>query len=372
MRRAAVGSLVTALTLCVGVAACRESVKCENCGTLVTVVTTDADVLVPAFTQTSMGTQVSDLLFLKLADLGLGLNTLGDSGFVPRLARTWKFEDSLTIAFELDSRSRWQDGAPVTASDVTFTFDVYQDPKSASPSRPLLTEIASVTARDDSTAVFRFKHHYAEQFYDATHHMRILPRHLLDSIPHQRLAAHPFNRQPIGSGPYRFVSWKAGESIELASDTTFFLGRPGLARLIWRITPGYPTAISQLVSGEADFMEYLGGPENVARVASAPQMRIIKYTSPAYFYLGLNLRDPTRVSRPNPLFQDRELRRALSHAVDRRTIVDAVLGEYGTVALGPTSRMTAIGRDTTLPQIGYDTVAARDMLDQLGWKDRDG
>ena len=372
MRRAAVGSLATALTLSLGVTACRETAPCDNCGTLVTLVTSDADVLVPAFTQGSIGVQISDLLFLKLADLGLALNTLGDSGFQPRLARSWKFEDSLTIAFELDPRARWQDGVPVTASDVAFTFDVYRDPKAASPSRPLLTEIASVTARDERTAIFRFKHHYAEQFYDATHHMRVLPRHLLDSIPHERMAAHPFNRQPIGNGPYRFVSWRAGESVELGSDTAFFLGRPGLARLIWRITPSYPTAITQLVSGEADFLEYLGGPENVARVASAPEMRIIKYTSPGYVYLGLNLRDPERVSRPNPLFQDRELRRALSHAVDRQTIVDAVVGEYGKVALGPTSRMTAIGNDTTLPQLAYDTATARSMLDRLGWEDRDG
>src|SRR3989338_482054 len=176
MRRTAVGSLATALTLPPGRAACRESAQCDNCGTLVTVVTADADVLVPAFTQTSIGIQISDLLFLKLADLGLGLNTLGDSGFHPRLARSWKFEDSLTIAFELDPRARWQDGAPVTAADVAFTFDAYTDPKTASTSRSLLTEIGSVTARDERTAVFRFKRHYAEQFYDATHHMRLLPR----------------------------------------------------------------------------------------------------------------------------------------------------------------------------------------------------
>jgi peptide/nickel transport system substrate-binding protein len=225
-----------------------------------------------------------------------------------------------------------------------------------------------VTARDEHTAVFRFKRHYSEQFYDATHHMRILPRHLLDSIPRERLAAHPFNRHPVGDGPYRFVSWKAGEAIELSSDTTFFLGRPGLSRLIWRITPDYPTAITQLTSGEGDFMEYLGGPENVARVAAVPALRIFRYTSPAYTYLGFNLRDPQQLSRPNPLFQDRELRRALSRAIDRQTIVTAVMGNYGSVARGPSSAMTVIGKDTTLPQLGFDTVAANATLDRLGWK----
>src|ERR1051326_5865188 len=122
MRRVAVRSLASAVLLCSAFGACQEAAKCDACGTMVTVVTGGADVLVPAFTQTSIGYQTGDLVFLKLADLGLGLNTLGDSGFVPRLARSWKFEDSVTLAFELDPRARWQDGVPVTAADVAFTF----------------------------------------------------------------------------------------------------------------------------------------------------------------------------------------------------------------------------------------------------------
>src|SRR5438105_2997323 len=158
--------------------------------TAIIVTTADADVLLPPVVQTIVGAAVSDQIFLKLADIGLGLNTVGDSGFVPRLARSWKFEDPLTLAFTLDPRARWQDGVPVTAADVAFTFDVYRDTLVPAHARPLLDRIASVTARDERTAVFRFRHAYAEQFYDATHQMRILPRHLLDTIPRARLASH--------------------------------------------------------------------------------------------------------------------------------------------------------------------------------------
>jgi peptide/nickel transport system substrate-binding protein len=97
-------------------------------------------------------------------------------------------------------------------------------------------------------------------------------------------------------------------------------------------------------------------------------LRIIKYTSPAYIYLGFNLRDPDHLSRPNPLFQDRDLRRALSRAIDRTTLVRAVFGEYGAAALGPASRMTVIGNDTTLPQLPYDSALASAELDRLGWR----
>jgi hypothetical protein len=87
MKRAAVRSLATAVTVWSALLGCRETGTCVNCGTMVTVVTADADLLVPTFSPTGLAQQIGDLIFLKLADLGLGLNTLGDSGFIPRLAR---------------------------------------------------------------------------------------------------------------------------------------------------------------------------------------------------------------------------------------------------------------------------------------------
>src|SRR4029077_15682091 len=132
-----------------------------------------------------------------------------------------------------------------------------------------------------------------------------------DSIPRARLASHAFSRHPVGDGPYRFLTWKAGQPMQLAADSTFFLGRPGLARLIWRVTPDYNTAITQLVANEADFMDYLGPPENVARVAGAPEFRVMTYPSAAYVFVDFNQWDPANPTRRHPLFSDRQLRRAL-------------------------------------------------------------
>src|SRR5256885_11409624 len=115
------------LVLLVLVGACQRRAGCAGrCGTAVIVVNADADALLPPVTVNPTATQVSDLIFLKLADLGLGLNTVGDAGFVPRLAKHWKWDDSLTLVFTLDERARWQDGKAVDASDVAFTFDVYR------------------------------------------------------------------------------------------------------------------------------------------------------------------------------------------------------------------------------------------------------
>src|SRR5436190_1875149 len=95
-----------------------------------------------------------------------------------------------------------------------------------SPFRSSLRTISAVTTRDSLSAVFRFHARYPEMFYDAVYHMRILPAHLLRPVPRSQWRSAALGRAPVGDGPYRFVAWKAGESVERAADSTFFLGRP--------------------------------------------------------------------------------------------------------------------------------------------------
>src|SRR6185312_11868292 len=97
-----------------------------------------------------------------------------------RLAESWAWApDSLSIAFRIDPNARWHDGTPVTARDVRFTFAMYSDTAVASPAAPLLANIDSVQVREERVAVFWFHRRHAQQFFDATYHMRILPEHVL-------------------------------------------------------------------------------------------------------------------------------------------------------------------------------------------------
>jgi peptide/nickel transport system substrate-binding protein len=346
--------------------ACRSGAPCPECGSAVIAAGADADILLPALTQ-GVGRQVSDQIFLKLAEVGLALNTVGDSGFVPRLAESWRFENPLTLVFRLNPRARWQDGVPVTARDVAFTYAAYRDTLLDAPARPLLADIDSVTVRDERTAVFHFRRTYPEQFFDATHHVRILPAHLLDSVPRDRWRTHPFARSPVGDGPYRLASWRPGESIELVADSTFFQGPPGIGRLIWRIAPDFNAAITQLIAGEADIIETIIGPENIERVQQDSALRLVEYAAPAYVYLGFNLQDARGAGRPNPLFGDRELRRALALAIDRAALVQAVLGGWGKVPPGPTTPVVWIAAGAP-PQLPFDSARAGRLLDSLGWR----
>ncbi len=370
MRHAAV-PLVTSILA--GFWACAPESGCAGarCGTAVIVTSAEPDVLLPVVSQSDVGVGLGDLIFAKLADVGPELNTVGDSGFVPGIARAWNFEDSVTLTFALHREAHWHDGVPVTSEDVVFTFDVYRDTLVNSPARPRLSAIASVTAEDPHTVAFRFHHVYLEQFFDAVYHMRILPRHLLDSVPRARLASHPFGRQPVGCGPYRFVRWNAAEFVELVADSAFFLGQPGLHRLIWRFAASPSGALTQLIAGEADILHAITGRESLRRASGVNHLRLVEYPLAVYAFIGFNLRDPGNTDRPHALFGNRALRRALTMAVNRDAVVRALLGDYGEVPIGPVGRPLWIWSDEVV-QIPFDSLRARRMLAELGWRDGDG
>jgi peptide/nickel transport system substrate-binding protein len=343
------------------------SEPCLECGTLVIATGADADLLNPALAQ-GTGRVVSDQIFLKLAEVGMGANTVGDSGFVPRLAESWRFEGDRAVAFTIHPEARWHDGVPVTARDVAFTFRAYRDTLVNAPARPNLEDIDSVVARDDRTAVFYFRRAYSSQLFDATHHMRILPAHILDTVPGEQWRTHAFSRNPVGNGPFRLGTWRPGETLELLADSNYFRGVPSLSRVIFRIAPDFNAAITQLLAGEADFVEAIVGPENVARTSQAAGVQLVEYPAPVYMYLGFNVR-PVR-GRP-ALFAERELRRAIALGIDREALIRAVLDGRATIPPGPTTPMVWIHEGAPV-QLPFDSSRATGLLDSLGWRDGNG
>src|SRR5258708_3953223 len=91
-------------------------------GTLVISVGADPDVLIPSLVQSTVGAEITDMIYDRLADIGDSLNIVGDKGFTPRLADRWTWPaDSLSIAFHINPKAKWHDGVPVRSSDVRFT-----------------------------------------------------------------------------------------------------------------------------------------------------------------------------------------------------------------------------------------------------------
>lgn len=333
-------------------------------GTIVISSSGDADVLFPPLTLTVQGKQVVDQIFDNLADIGPSLNTVGDAGFTPRLARAWRWSsDSLSIDFQIDPRARWHDGVPVRAADVRFTYSLVKDTSLASPLSSNLDNIDSVSVIDSLTARVWFHQRTPDAFFKAAYPVAILPSHILSRTAPSTIRASSFARAPVGSGRFRFAAWDKGARIVLGADSSNYRGHPNADRVVWVISPDYQTASVRFLSGEADFLDVVR-PELVSQVKSKGAEIVTTPGSLDYGYVAFNLRSANGRSK-HPVFGDRQARRALVMAVDRQAVVQSVFDTLGLVAHGPVTRVLPT-HDTTIG-LPYNPNEASRVLDSLGW-----
>lgn len=364
------GQLLCVLAI-IGCAASEAASLKDSGGTLVIAAGGDPDVLIPSLVSTVQAAEITDLIYDRLAVIGDSLNIVNDAGFRPRLADRWTWSrDSLRIAFHLNPRAKWHDGERVRSGDVRFTFQSTIDSTLGSPVAALLNNLDSVSTPDSATAVFWFHRRSPQQFYDATYQLRIMPEHVWKRIAPSSWRASDAAKHPIGSGQYRFVRWTPRTSVELVADPGNYRGAPNLSRVIWSISPNFTTAITRFLAGEADFFEALR-PEDVTELGRHPELRVKAFHGLSYVFAQFNLRDPADHARPHPLFGDRALRRALTMAVDRRSIMRNVYDTFALPGIGPTVRAYPT-TDPNLRQIPFDLARARALLDSLGWRAIDG
>jgi peptide/nickel transport system substrate-binding protein len=328
----------------------------------------DATTPIPTVDDNQTNYEVTNLLYLRLAELGPQLSTVGERGFRPMLARSWSWRDSVTLVFEIDPKAIWHDGEPVKADDVVFTFE---RAKENSALGRAIRRITSVTAEGLRRVVFRFSQVYGEQLYDATYQMLILPSHLLRSIPRDSLATSAFARNPVGSGAFRWVRHVPGQLVELAAFDRFFLGQPRISRVIFRVVPDAEARLNLLLSGEADVVQSLALAAE-GRAEAAGFVRVIPAVSPGVTYALFNQRARGDRSKPHPILADPAVRRALLMMLDREVMTRSVYGGHARVPDGPVPQTFAWvevpGHRVDAP----DTAGARRLLASAGWRDSDG
>jgi peptide/nickel transport system substrate-binding protein len=311
------------------------------------------------------GKQIGDQIFDALADIGPSLNTVGDVGFTPRLARSWQWAaDSMSIEFHIDPRARWHDGVGARAADVIATFAVVKDTSVGSPLSSNLDNVDSVTLTDSLTARIWLHRKAPDSFWKVASSVSILPAHILKSIPAAKLRESTFAQHPIGTGRLRFSSWERGSRIVLTADSANYRGRPKVDRVVWLVSADYPAAALRFLTGAADFLDVVK-PEYVAQVRQNGEGIVATKGSLDYGYLAFNLAHRS-ARRSNGVLGDRNLRRALVMAIDRNAIVRSVFDTLGLVGHGPVTRALPTS-DTTIG-LPYDSAAAAHTFDSLGWK----
>jgi len=278
-----------------------------------------------------------------------------------RLAKTWEYSpDSLEITVHLRDDIRWHDGVPTTASDVKYTFDVMKNPKLGYPDIAGLKEVESIEVLDETTVRFRFTRPSLNQL---TYLRRlILPKHRLESTPIDQMKLAPQGREPVGNGPFRFVRWTRDQEIVFEANPDFPDGRPHLDRVVFRVIPDQTAIETAFKSGEIDVVERLRLSE-VAPLRQDPRFNVFTYPQRGYQFISWNMRDP--------LFRESATRMAMTLAIDRQRIVDALAFGEGKVAAHPIMSLSPFyARD--IEPYPYDPERAKALLAQSGWKDTNG
>jgi peptide/nickel transport system substrate-binding protein len=188
----------------------------------------------------------------------------------------------------------------------------------------------------------------------------IIPKHLLENVDINTAA---FNRNPIGTGPFRFVEWVTDEKIVVEANPQYVEGKPHLDRIIYRIIPETSLSEMEILTGGVDYSGLY--PHQFRRMSQVPFLRTYSQPSLGYTYIGYNLK--------NGLFQDKRVRQALTYAINREEIVQYVLYGLGAVASGPFPNHLWYSNPHVKP-LPYDPEKARQLLAEAGWKDknRDG
>ncbi len=278
-----------------------------------------------------------------------------------RLAKSWeRSAGGKEVVVHLRDDVRWHDGVPTTAHDVKFTFDTMKNPKLGYPDRGSLIYLESTEVIDDTTVRFRFSRAYLDQLP----HLRrvILPKHLLERVPLDRMESAEFNHAPVGNGPFRFVRWKRDQEIVFEANPDFADGRPNLDRVVFRVVPDQTAIETGFKSGEIDFVDRLRFSE-VAPLRRDPRFQVFTYGQRGYQYVGWNFREP--------LFADARVRRAMTLAIDRKRIVDALAFGEGKVTAHPVMSLSPYYA-SDIPPLPYDPVGAKALLAAAGWTDSDG
>jgi peptide/nickel transport system substrate-binding protein len=283
----------------------------------------------------------------------------------PYFARSWEFDsDTSEVVFHLRHDLQWHDGTPVTSRDVAFTFERLKDPAVPFPNPSYFDYWDAAEVIDPVTIRFYLRPH-ANALYGWTR-TAIMPEHILGEVSPEDLESHPFGTlAPVGNGPFRFAERIPGDRWVFEANPEFpeeLGGRPYVDRLVYRQIPDEFALAAALQTGEVDLV-IDASPSMLDQVKDDPDVVSTSYSAPEYAFIAWNSKRPE--------FADPLVRRALTMAIDRETLVQAVLGGNGTVAPGPVGPWHW-AYDSTWAPLPYSPDEAAALLDEAGWTDSDG
>lgn len=280
----------------------------------------------------------------------------------PSLATDWDYsEEDKMYTFNLRDDVEWHDGEPFTADDIVFSYSIALHEDYTGARTSYFSSIENIEASDEHTVEITFNTPDAKLLPIALA-FNVLPEHILGDVPNGDLASHDFNtKNPVGTGPFKFDEWKQGQYVRLVANDDYWDGRPNFDSITSKIVSDSNAELAQFEAGDIHFLdvseEHVSTADTFVEQGKA-DVTVVPKTN--YNYIGYN--------QENPLFEDKKIRQALTHALDRQTMIDAVVNGNGKVANHPGLPFSwAYNED--VPTFDYDPEKAKEILAEEGWKE---
>ncbi len=264
--------------------------------------------------------------------------------------------------------AKFQDGTPITAQDVKFSYELYLHPKYPTTA-PAFLEIAGaqdykaghapsvtgITVVNPRVVRFILNRPYPF-FYEQIGTAAVLPAHALANVDVARLQEAPYARKPIGAGPYHLADWRETESITFEAFHDYWGGAPTLPRVVFKLITEDATVLAELHAGNIDAGRIL--PEAYSQFQNDARVSTLRVPGDTFYWFAPNFKDP--------MFQDVRVRQAMAYAVNREEMLQALYRGLGTVAQSPI-HPSLWQYDKQLKGYTYDPTKAKQLLAEAGW-----
>lgn len=280
--------------------------------------------------------------------------------FKPKVAESWKAStDMRSFVFKLRKDVKWHDGAPFTADDVVFSYNLVMDPKTKSPAlKSVYGDIEKVRKIDDYTVEFKLsKSNFRSLQLCGT--FPVVPKHVLEK--EGDLEHGEFSRAPLGNGPYVFKAWDTNRRIILERNENYWDKKPEIRTIEFKFFSG-EVALQILKKGLIDVYQ-MTNLQWIRQTTSAKfnnEYYKISYPGRSYTFIGWKM--------DSPIFKDKRVRRAMALLLDRKKIKDKLLFGLASEVAGPFFPLSPQYNPKLAP-LPFDPKEAKKLLTEAGWAD---